>query len=297
MNKLKYVIYIFVFFFSCKKKEKREKPINYIEHSIKHSLLNGYFTKVNKNIGVSIYQDNIFIFSINKNGFSDDKFLFHLEREDQSFENYIFKKEKFLLNDSLKASFSALSIIHRKIKIEDYIDIIIGQILIVKDKTTKPIWSKQISIENILKKQNKYLNEYKSILDNNILNTEFKSDLLFGKFFKIKSNFYMLLSHTSVYILTKKDIINKDFMLHFVRSDNTFFNKSFNFDSQNHQVFLDHPYSKLHIAKIGIPNDDDFYKIRIGQFNEFGNIWAQEVIIDEIYNNELLKYNNEFKTK
>jgi len=297
MNKLKYVVYIFVFFFSCQKKEKKEKPINYIEHSIKRSLLDGYFTKVNKNIGVSIYQDNIFIFSINKNGFSDDKFLFHLVSEDQSFDNYDFKKEKFLLNDSLKAGFSALSIIHRKIKIEDYRDIIIGQILTVKDKTTKNIWSKQISIENILKKQNKYLNEYKSILDNNILNSDFKSDLLFGKFFKIKSNFYMLLSHTNVYILTKKDIINKDFMLHFVKSDNTFSNKSFNFDSQNHQIFLDHPYSKLHIAKIGIPNDDDFYKIRIGQFNEFGNIWAQEVIIDEIYNNELLKYNNEFKTK
>ena len=129
MNKLKYVVYIFVFFFSCQKKEKKEKPINYIEHSIKRSLLDGYFTKVNKNIGVSIYQDNIFIFSINKNGFSDDKFLFHLVSEDQSFDNYDFKKEKFLLNDSLKAGFSALSIIHRKIKIEDYRDIIIGQIL------------------------------------------------------------------------------------------------------------------------------------------------------------------------
>ena len=96
MNKLKYVVYIFVFFFSCQKKEKKEKPINYIEHSIKRSLLDGYFTKVNKNIGVSIYQDNIFIFSINKNGFSDDKFLFHLVSEDQSFDNYDFKKEKFI---------------------------------------------------------------------------------------------------------------------------------------------------------------------------------------------------------
>ena len=70
MNKLKYLVFFFAFFFACQEKEKKEKPINYIEHSIKRSLLDGYYAKVNKNIGVSIYHNNIFIFSTNKNGFS-----------------------------------------------------------------------------------------------------------------------------------------------------------------------------------------------------------------------------------
>ena len=297
MNKLKYLVFFFAFFFACQEKEKKEKPINYIEHSIKRSLLDGYYAKVNKNIGVSIYHNNIFIFSTNKNGFSDDKFLFHLVKEDRSFDNYDFNKEKYLLNYSVKSTFSPLNIVHKKIKIEDYKDIRIGQFSIKKDKTTENIWSKQISIEDILNRKKKYLNEYKSILDNNILNTDFKNDLVFGKFFEIKSQFYILLSHTNIYLITKKEVINKNCMLRFVKFDNSFYNKSFNFDSQNHQVFLEPPYSDLRIAKIGIPNHEDFYKIRIGQFNELGNIWAQEVIIDEIDNNELLKYNNEFKIK
>lgn len=298
MNKLKYLICLFVLTYSCKEQEeKKAKPISYMERAIKQALLNGYFTKVNKNIGVSIYQDHIFILSSKQEGFSNKKFMFHLVNKNHSFENNDFSKEKFLLTDSLKGDFSKLSVIHQKINIEPYEELRIGQYSINNDKTKTNIWSKQILVDDILQRKQQYSNEYESVLNTNLLHIAFKSDLTNDKFFKTKSNFYILLSDTAIYFITRNDIRNKKIMLHFVNEDNSFSNKSFNFDNQNHHRFLKPPYSNLRIAKISLPVYDEFYKIRIGQYNDKGNIWAQEVVLEEIYSNELLKYDNEFEMR
>jgi len=297
MTKLKIIVLTFICFFSCKEKENKDiKTITNSERVIKRALISGYFAEINENIGVSFYQDNIFYFSSIPDGFTEGSFMLHLIKEDNSFDNHSFSKDKYLLNDSLKGGFSSLEIIQRKIYYESYKSIRIGQFIKNEDKSTKNIWIKQIAVKDILDSKQQYLNQFNSILKRNLLNEDFKNDLKFGKFFKTKTDFYVLLSDPNIFFIAKKNnVINEKFMLHFIREDNTFNNKSFTFKTKEYQQYLEPPFSNFSIAKISIPNEEDYSRIRIGQYNSKGNIWVQEFKLQEVLANELLKYNQELE--
>lgn len=296
MTKLNYALCVFIIFLSCETEEKKNvKAINFSEHSIKQSLLNGYFTKVSENIGVSVYQDDIFYFSTNNDGFAKNKFSLHLIKNDNSFENHDFFKDKYLLNDSMKGIFAPLQIIRKKINFDAYSAIRTGQFFRNESSGTTNIWSKKIIVKDIIKTKQKYQNEFSSIIKHNLLDADFKKELEYGRFFKSKADFYILLSDSNIYFLTSKSKqIDEKFMLHFIRKDNTFINDSFDYNNRFHQQFLEQPYKDLQIARINLPIYEDFFKIRIGQFDSTGNIWHQTIILDEVYSNELLIYNNEF---
>ena len=84
--------------------------------------------------------------------------------------------------------------------------------------------------------------------------------------------------------------------MHFIREDNTFSNHSFYFEENRYQDRLSNPYHTLKIAKVRIPIEDNpFIKIRLGQFDNSGNKWVEVISIKEIWENELLRYANDFE--
>jgi len=301
MNKLKYIVIVFICFISCKTNEEKDnKKPNTTERAIKKALLNGYFAQINEKMWVSIYQDNIFYFSTKPEGFTKDKFLLHFINEDNSFDNNDFFMDKYVLSDSLKGTFSSLEIIKRKINVESYKYIRIGQFKRNKDLSTTNNWVKVIPVKDILEFKENYSNQFTQILNKNSLNLniDFENDLVFGKFFKTKSDLYILLTDTNIFFIAKNEnAVKEGVMLHFIKNkqDNTFKNLSFNFKDNEYQQFLEPPFSNLKIAKINIPFGDEYKIIRIGQYNLDGNIWAQRIELKDIYENGLLKYQNEFK--
>jgi len=44
---------------------------------------------------------------------------------------------------------------------------------------------------------------------------------------------------------------------------------------------------------MSLPFYEEFYKIRIGQYNSAGNLWTQTINLEEILSNELLTYKGE----
>ena len=302
MDKLKYiVVLIFICFISCKTNEEKDtKKLNTTEKAIKRALLNGYFTQINEKMWLAIYRDNIFYFSTKPDGFPKDEFLLHLIKDDNSFDNNDFFKDKYVLSDSLKGAFSSLEIIKRKINVEAYKHIRVGQFKRNEDHSTTNNWVKVIPVKDILEFKENYSNQFIEILNKNLLNNDFQNDfendLVFGKFFKAKSNLYILLTDTNIFFIAKNEnAVKEDIMLHFIRQDDTFKNLSFNFEEHEYQQFLEYPFNNLKIAKINIPFGKEYKIIRIGQYNLDGHIWAQIIELKDIYENELLKYHNEFK--
>lgn len=295
MRHLKFLFLILVSVYSCQDKEKQTKiDLSSTEKTLKRALLNGYYNQINENIGVSFYQNNLYMFSSNADGFSKDKFLLHLINQDGSFINKDFFKDGFLMNDSLSSAFSKVDVIQQNINFDQFKAIRIGQFKRNQDGSTSNSWAKEILIKDILNIANSYQNQLP--INTNLLNEDFKTDLRLGKFFKTKSDFYILLSDNNMFFITDKSKpIDEKVMLHFIREDNTFNNLSFKFEPLQYQQFLEKPYNNLKIVKMIVPVDDFYPKIRIGQFNENGNIWAQEFFFKDIYENKLLEYNNEFE--
>lgn len=295
MLRFSFLLLLVVFVYGCQDNQKPTKPnLSNTEKTLKRALLNGYYSQITEDIGVSFYQNNMYVFSSNDKPFPNEKFLLHLVKSDGSFDNNDFFKNDFIISDSLSSDFATVNVLHKKINYEPYKRVRVGQFLRNPDQSTTNIWVKEILTDDILKRKTTYENQLST--EDNLINEDFKKNLRYGKFFKTNSDFYILLLDHEMFFITKDDNDIKDkMMLHFIKEDNTFNNLSFNFNSREYQQFLENPYRGLKIAKIVVPEDDVYPKIRIGQFNENGNIWVQEFFIKDIYENKLLEYDNEFE--
>ncbi len=115
-------------------------------------------------------------------------------------------------------------------------------------------------------------------------------DLENGSFFQNPHGFYVLLTTNDLIIFTKNTTdVTPKFMLHFIKENNTFDNYSFVFSDKELKTSFD----SLKVARIRIPQNN-FFKIRIGQYKSDENIWVQEFLPIEVRTNPLLKYANEF---
>lgn len=298
MRELKNLFFILIcVLFSCKgeKEEESQKQLTAFDKMLKRALINGYYEQVDNDMGIAIYQDKMFILS-NDRMHVKNNFLLHFLKEDKSFINKDFNFKNGIIKNSEFNLFKNLTIIKKEIPDLDFKSIRIGQYF--RDKNGKPsnVWVKKIVKNKIKPSSKKYGNEFREQINLNILDEDFRKSLIVDKFFKNKRGDYILLNDSYIYFIIASNRELKDnFMLHFVKNDNTFINRSFSFKSKSFQNFLETPYSALKIARIEIPYvEDQFLKIRIGQYNHDGNIWAQELIVKEIEENALLKYNNEF---
>jgi hypothetical protein len=286
---------------SCTNKETAEPPkaiSNPTSKAIKSALLNGFYSQINDDISLLIYQDNIYYFNTNKKGFDNHKFMLHLINKDNSFINIDFFKNDHEIQDSLKGLFKDVAIIKRNVQIDNFKQIRTGQFKINDNKDNENLWVFQTDISKIHNRNEVYKNQLIKVINQNLIHEDFVASLETGVFFEINNGFYILLSDDQLYIIASEIVqLNDKLMLHFVKSDNTFDNHSFFFNSKEYQDFLEEPYNKIRIAKLQIPQNEDYKRVRVGQFNAIGNIWAQEIVLDDVYSNNLLKYSNELEQK
>ena len=298
LQKRIFSVLIFIFIVSCINKSDNPKESNkYTDTDIllNRALLKGYYHQISQDMGVCLSGNKIYFLTDKKNESKNEIFLLHFVNEDYTFINKDFKGNKHLIEDSLLHKFEKLSVIQAPLIRGKHKNIRFGQYNRLEDGSTQNIWQKQISVNMTEADKFFYKNEFENLINKNILNESFELSLRFGAFFKNAQGFYILYDDDFIYIITKElNVLEDKFMLHFIDEKNNFVNKSFFLKDQQFQNHLEEPYSFLSITRISLPNEP-FVKIRIGQFDSTGNKWTQEFKPDEIINNPLLKYVNEFQ--
>ncbi|WP_297704319.1 hypothetical protein [uncultured Eudoraea sp.] len=282
--------------YSCQRQADLSQGKKYnFDNELKQALILGYFNEVGDDLSLVIHDSTIYYLSNRGKEFSENKFLFHLIRKDNTFLNLDFYKREILVRDSIKGIFRNFNIIKKNFDIKGFIGLRTGQFTRINDKSTSNLWVNQMLFSEIMAGKNVYQNQFTDEIGINLLNEHFLEMLRKDVFFKNSFNFYILLSKKELLIISENDTdLESKFMLHFISANNDFDNYSFYFKNKEFQQFLETPFKKLNIARIKLPEFDNYVKIRIGQFNSNGNIWAQEIWIDEVNTNELLRYNDEF---
>ncbi|MBZ0297274.1 MAG: hypothetical protein K8L99_32240, partial [Anaerolineae bacterium] len=292
------LLLIFNFFISCINLEKdlTEKSGNTKNDTLlNRAIVNGYYFQVSENLGICIYNNRIYYLTSAETGFSEDNFMLHFVKENNTFINKDFIGRNYLINDTLFNKFKRLSIIEAPLVRDDYKILRTGQYVRLADNSTQNIWVKEIPVSDLEADVSLYNNQFMDTVGKNIIAESFELSLQTGTFLKNTHGFYILYDTDFIYVITKVNDSFKDkFMLHFINTENNFVNKSFTLGSQNFQKQLSPAYSNLFITRVRLPIDS-FVKIRIGQFNSERNIWTQEFSPQEILSNPLLKYNNEFQ--
>lgn len=299
MYRFRIIIFVFsIVLVSCQneKSTKSVKKDTKYDKLIKRALINGYFERVTDKISVLVYQNDLYLFSEEEKGFSNNKFMFHLIKEDLSFINMDFSKSEAKIKDSVLSLFNEFEILRRSFNPKDGKSIRIGQ-FIKENGGNKNLWVRKVDMKEIENRKGNYNNELDKIIGLNVLHDDFENTLRTKPFFKSKEGFYVLLSDNFLYLIASGESSIKDkIMMHFIREDNTFSNHSFYFEENRYQDRLSNPYHTLKIAKVRIPIEDNpFIKIRLGQFDNSGNKWVEVISIKEIWENELLRYANDFE--
>lgn len=118
-----------------------------------------------------------------------------------------------------------------------------------------------------------------------------------GVFFKTSGDLYLWIVDNTIFFIREKISLNqKNIMFHILRG-NTFLNLDFDFKSKlSKKLLLSKEYE---VAELKISEDIFTYNIRIGEYvmdnAKKKNLWAQQINMHEVQNNELLKFNNEIE--
>lgn len=297
MNSIKILLIISLLFISsCNiNKPKPIKTFDIVENECKliEALSKNYYTQVNENLGLCITKDTIYLLTNSNLGFQNNTFMFHIMNEDNSFINNDFKKEKYILNQKDFKRIKGLEIISVPLLNKNYNSLRIGQYVRNKNGSTSNIWSKTITHKNIISKENTYKNEMIDQSTINIVNESFLKTLNNGVFFENSNGFYLLYDNGFIYIVGSSLLNYEDkFLLHFIKKDSTFTNESFFAKDFSIQEYLTKPYSNYIVLKKRII-DEEFERIRIGQYKTNENIWIQEFYFNKLKLNPLLVYKNE----
>jgi hypothetical protein len=272
------IICLLIVFLCCKEnKDRINSNETKLDKKIDIAFANVYRERINQDFSFMIYKNDFFYF-INKN----------------INKNYSRSVNDFYLPDNLIKHKDFLAIHHKLIE---------SQWLSIN---TKAFFNEKCIIENIIKKRqikpekshqlcNKIMSQLTMSTSYSQISNCFLNDLENGKFFKTIEDFYILLVENAVYIIKYKQLNTQNkFMLHFVRKDNSFLNMDFYFMDKSIQEHLQYPFNNYKIAKIDISELNKYCRIRVGQFNNKGNIWAKEIDLKDVFDNELLIYQNEF---
>ena len=281
---------------SCERRNSTtQSSITEGELFIRKGLLNGHFQKIDKDKYLAIYENSLWLISDAPGGFSKDKFVFELSAKGGDGISPVLNIEQTRLDAVSLGSFRDLEILFYEWGQKEYDQLYLGQIRRSQD-SNDTLWQTRVNLNNARMRPNQYNNELAKSTGINLRQSEFQRLLFEGVFFTINKKFYVLISQDAIYLINENRESTADkMMLHFIRENNEFVNKSFNFSSREYQNFLEEPYLNLLIAKVNIPGElENFPKIRLGQYNEKGNIWVQVLDTKEILSNELLRYQSEF---
>jgi|GEM_PF-5108446 len=284
---------LFLILVSCNSNNNKTNKLNNTveDKNLNIALTKGYFL-LEKEIGISVYQNTIYLLTNINHGFDSDKFLLHYIDSSRNFINKDFYKNQHQIPDSLLSKFKNLSVIKIPMIKGNYESIRIGQFKRDESNKTQNIWAREIQIRDVENRTSVYKNQFSDLISNNLLKESFERSLNHSTFFKTSQNLYILYEEDFIYFLAPNNFpVQEKFILHFINKKNTFLNYSFNFEEFQLQDYLE---KDILIARIPTPTFNSYYKIRIGQFNSEGNIWVQEFVPEEIKKNPLLRYNGEF---
>lgn len=281
---------------SCERQNSTaQSSISDGELFIRKGLLNGHFQKVDKDKYLAIYENALWLISNAQGGFPKSEFVFELSAIDGDRSSPDFNIEQTRLDPVSLGNFRDLEILFYEWGQTEYDQLYLGQIRRDQD-SIDTLWQTKVNLNNARMRPNHYNNELAKSTGINLRQSEFQRQLFEGAFFRIDKEFYVLITGDAIYLINEnQERTTEKVMLHFIRENNEFINKSFNFSSREYQRFLEEPYLNLMIAKVSIPGEiENFSKIRLGQYNEKGNIWVQILDTKEILSNELLRYQSEF---
>ena len=282
-------------FFSCERQSNSsENSISEGELFIRNGLLNGHYQEIDRNKSLTVYENSLWLFSKEPEGFSKDDFVFDLSSNIDRI-SLDFDIEQTRLDPVSLGNFQNLEILFYEWGQGEYDQLTIGQIS--EDlPNTDTIWKAEVDLNRARNRPHPYDNELGNAIGINIRQSEFHRQLREGKFFRVAREFYVLITEDAFYLIRQDQMkITDKIMLHFIRENNEFDNKSFNFSKNQYQKYLLGPYQDLRIARVSFPQElANYPKIRIGQFNEEGNTWVQVMDTKEILSNELLHYQSEF---
>lgn len=288
------LLLISILLISCNSKQSNisQKKTNKIEAHITKSISNGFFKKLNENIFVAIYQNNVYLFSESKNYFKNNKIGYILKKKDGTTKEKKIATFNSEINHSDKGIYAPLSVVYKRVNIDNYNYIEIGEFTTNEVYNYK--WSYKLDLTEVFEKWSRYQNEFKSIIKTNLLQINFEKALKYGVFFKNPHGFYILIDMDDIYFITNtKEMVEDKFMLHLIKEDNSFINRSFKFKDFDFSNFLEKPYKNLIISRVNIDTESLYHQLRIGQYNNEGNIWVQQFFLGELFSNDLLRHKNE----
>lgn len=255
------------------------------------ALTKGFYIQENE-MGISVYQNTIYLLTNTNKGFDGNKFLLHYIDSARNFVNKDFYKNQYQIPDSLLFKFKNLNVIKIPLLKGEYESIRIGQFKRDKYNKTQNIWAREIHLDDFKNRKFVYKNQLSDLISYNLLKENFEMSLKQNTFFRTSQNLYILYEDDLIYFLAPNNLpIEDKFILHFINEENTFLNYSFYFEEFQFQEYLE---KDILIARVPTPNFKSYYKIRIGQFNSEGNLWVQEFLPEKLKTNPLLRYDGEF---
>jgi hypothetical protein len=85
-------------------------------------------------------------------------------------------------------------------------------------------------------------------------------------------------------------------MLHLIKDKGGFDNYSFRFRAPSEEACQEARMNKWNISRVHLKKDFVSYKkIRLGEFEEGGNLWVQVLEIERLLENRLLRYEGELE--
>lgn len=265
------------------------------DRKIAQSLINGYYSEINDNLSFSIFQDRILVFSLDSANFSPNQLAIRPELGEE-IDN---KLEFTRLRDSSFRVFRPVEVF--QYHLVDKRSAAIKMDLFTLGTTQKELlWSKKINFDELIENKKVYTDEMDELIGVNLLERHYVEGLSKGIFFEIRNGFYIMIHDYVLYLITKQESdLKSKMMLHFIYEDGSFVNSSFLFQSREIQSYFDGKYANLKIARVDIPygksNHGVMKKIRVGQYDEKGNIWLQIIGLEDVKKNELLRYHGEFE--
>src|SRR5690606_23216810 len=189
MNVFKYLFFCLTFLSCCQNNSCDIEGLNIFQSqdTLRNVLLNGYYTQLNDRVGLSIFNNHVYIVRNIVNAAKDENIVIKIDLTDE-FEVNESNSKMFDFKDSLGVVFGDLIILNQMQLPDNYDGVHIGQ---VSEGDT--LWSKKISKYAVNKNASIYKNEFQNDIGENLLLASFKKALTKGVFFKNESGFYILL--------------------------------------------------------------------------------------------------------
>jgi hypothetical protein len=266
------------------------------KHSRLYSkLIENPLIPLNSEFSVFIDTDTLYLLNFLPDREATLRFQFHIVNEDGTFINQDFDPQKFIVTPEKTKELIGIKI--RKIPLPNkfFNHIRLGQYSRQAGRIEKK-WQSNVS-------RNQLLGNGKQRCENRISDKQkilyqkiFQQHLDEGVFVEVQYGINVLFRGKKIWLITQNNSQETpNFMLHLIKENGDFDNLSFSVKESTFTECLGLHLNDRYITLLNLEKDYEYYNsIRIGQFNNNGNLWAETLKIDRLSENVLLRYQGEF---